>query len=284
MLMLLALMFAQPADGTIVVTGQRPEARQELEKKAAQFVRGAAVSDAAGQLARRSRYCPRVIGLPDPVHVRRVMERVAIVGDAAGLPRPRAECRPDLLIVFTDDGDKLLGQLERGNARLFAPLDGAKQRELFNSGRAVRWWYANVTGGADGASQIQPALLGDAKGSIAVQQLNVWTSSLISTNIRTTINGTIVVVDVARATGHPLDAIADYAAMVSFAQINGRQDFAGQESVLALFARGPDQSRGGLTGWDIAYLRALYGLPLNRAAWSQRNALADALVRAVAQD
>ena len=86
-----------------------------------------------------------------------------------------------------------------------------------------------------------------------------------------------VVVDVTRTDGLPLAAVASYAAMVAFAEL--RPGAAPPGSVLGLFAGAPVERDP--TAWDLAFLRALYRLPLDRTARRQRGLLVSDLVTAV---
>lgn len=74
------------------------------------------------------------------------------------------------------------------------------------------------------------------------------------------------VIDVDKSVGYPLAAVADYAAMVSTAQVRNDIDFAGMPSILSLFSRGPDaaQSQAGLTRFDKAYLSSLNSVAIDR--------------------
>ncbi len=273
---------AMAATDTIVVTGQRPQERAVLKHRATAFVRAVAANGTTGQYARRSSYCPRVIGLSDPKHVAIVLEKLRDAAHAAGLPDPTPRCAGDLAIVFTDNGDALMRHIERGNPRLFSAVTTPQRRELFDSDRAVRWWYATTAGGADGASKPDYAEIRDGQGVLGANTLPVWTSSLIETNVKITLQGTIIVVDVEKASGFPLDSIAAYTAMVSLVPIKLREDFGDAPSILGIMSEGDrGQARRDLSEWDRAYLKTLYALPANREAWTQRGALVGGIVKSV---
>jgi hypothetical protein len=81
------------------------------------------------------------------------------------------------------------------------------------------------------------------------------------------------------ADGLPLSAVASFAAMVALAEI--RPGAAPPDSVLGLFAGGAVLRSP--TAWDVAFLRALYRLPLDRTAQRQRGRLVTDLVAARAK-
>ena len=106
-----------------------------------------------------------------------------------------------------------------------------------------------------------------------------YRSSLISTQAVRAIRTATVLVDLQRAEGMSLDAVASYAAFVGLAEIRPTQP-APQPSILSLF--GAERERRSLSIWDQAFLRTLYQLPLARIARQHRGALRQSLIRAVA--
>jgi hypothetical protein len=280
---------APPVDATITVTGTKVD-RKEVHHKITAFLRRVAVVPEAGQYARRNvGYCPAVVGI-DPAYATRVTNQVVAAGRAAGLADPRPRCSPNLTIIFTPDADYLMRLIRKRRPQLLTEWGAARTKELFDNGRPIRWWYAigkSLPGGesigdsvAGGPAGTEGGLSGMSGGNTA----RVYSASLIETNIKVDLDGTYVVIDVNKATGFSLDSVASYAAMVSFAQIKGYQDFAGFPSILALFS--PDQDKAtapaGLTDWDKAYLRGLYRVPPNRDVTIQRTRLAGEMMRAMA--
>jgi hypothetical protein len=282
---------AQSATGTdtIVVTAQD---RKELQHRITTFVRSATVVPELGQYARRNdAYCPKIVGLA-PAYVARVLDRVRAAGRAANLADPAPQCQPNLTIIFTDDGDAQMALLKKRSHRLFIGSYREKERELFGSGRPIRWWYASdmsAAGGGKVGTEMPVAMSGEGgatasiTGSDGAKTVKTYSSSLIETNITVDLIGTFVLVDVTKASGFALDSVASFAAMVSFAQINGKQDFAGFPSVLSLFASDTDKASAptDLTEWDKAYLHALYATPPNREAWIQRTRLAGKMMERI---
>jgi hypothetical protein len=280
---------APPTDAAIVVTADNID-RKAVRQKVTAFLRLATVVPEAGQYARRNAgYCPVVVGL-DRAYIARVTQMVIAAGRAAGLPDPRPGCSPDLTLVFTQNADGLMTLMRKRRPRLLEQVDAAKSKELFDSGRPVRWWYAvgrSLPGGgsfgnspAAGPTGTEPGLAGMTQGNTA----SVYSASLIETNIKVDLDGTYVVIDVNKATGFALDSVATFAAMVSFAQIKGRQDFTGFPSILALFSAEREKATAptSLTEWDKAYLHGLYRVPPNRDVTIQRTRLAGEMMKVVA--
>ncbi len=249
-----------------------PQDAAKLKHEVAGFIRTVTQLTEVDQYARRAKpFCPVVLNI-DPQYTASVLDKVRRAAAATGtLTEARPGCEPNLAIIFSNDGDSLVRAMSMRQPLLFAGLTIAKRRELFDSGRAVRWWYGTGTEGADGDKV-------DEEGN-----LKVWHASLVSTGVRFNLSATVVVVDITRAEGYPLDAIASYAAMVAFAQIKGTDGgLAGLPSVLGMFARTGARSdaQPDLTVWDRAYLHGLYHIAPDRPAWQQRSALAGAMIAA----
>jgi hypothetical protein len=86
--------------------------------------------------------------------------------------------------------------------------------------------------------------------------------------------GATVVIDAPAAGKTPIDGIAAYAAMVAFAEMDA--DAPPPDSILSLFQ--PDSVESTLTDWDMAFLKSLYRMPLDRRSRIQRGHLVEALL------
>lgn len=104
-----------------------------------------------------------------------------------------------------------------------------------------------------------------------------YDSSVISTQVSRAIVNANVVIDLDRVEGRRLDAVAAYAAFVAFAEVRASET-PPLGSILGLF--GPEADASRLTEWDMAFLRALYRLPLDRPARSHRGMLVREMVDA----
>lgn len=253
---------ARAATDEIVVTAV-PQDDAALNHAANVYVRRMAEVTELDQYAHRLKsFCPAVIGM-DPQYAPPVLARIREAAAATGsLAEAKAGCTANLAIVFTEDGDALVRAMQKREPRQFDALTIAKRKELFDTGRPVRWWYGIEPAGSDGDRSVEGTVHG-------------WRASLISTGLALDLSATVVIVDVTRAHGLPLDAISSYAAMVSLAQINDTGNGPhGVASILGLFSPdNPGEAPGQLTPWDRAYLYALYHVAADRPAWQQRAAM-----------
>lgn len=264
---LLALFAFVPANAqeeeqnkSIFVDGERLSKR-DINKNINKFVR--VISNVADnyQLSRRSsRYCPAIFGLSDE-HKELVIEKIRSAANSAEISEDINGCKFNLILVFTSDADGFLSELRRRKPNFFYNLNIEKHRELFESGRPVRWWYSNNSINSDGSGVLDGV------------SIRYASSSLISTGISVNLSGTVVVIDVNKSSGYPLLSIASFAAMISFAQITASdRDISDLPSILGIFARESPRSQAlqDMTEWDHAYLKALYRIPSDRPARQQK--------------
>jgi hypothetical protein len=88
------------------------------------------------------------------------------------------------------------------------------------------------------------------------------------TSTRRDIGFALVIVDTRRIEGKAPAAVADYVAMASLVQVNAEADMSSYQTVLNLF--GGAATLNGMTEWDHAFVRALYGARRNASGLRQR--------------
>lgn len=255
-----ALLAQQPAtasveDGTtvdsLVVT-----ARPAPETKAIEaFV--ATVADETGnrRLGRWDRkVCTGLMGFR-PTYAQMLIDRIAASAIEIGLEVGEPGCKPNMLIFGTADSDKLTKELVKEYPAAFAKYDDgirASKRSFegfMTSTAPVRWWHVTRRTTADG----QQYNRGD--------QVRVREVGRLNSGSRDDFDRVIIVMDVTRMGRLRMSSLADYVAMVGLAQVDPEAETTGVSSVLNLFA---DRAAGvepaaGMTAWDKAYLKGLYG-------------------------
>lgn len=91
-----------------------------------------------------------------------------------------------------------------------------------------------------------------------------------------------VIIDAQRVSGVQLNALADYVAMVTLAQVDANADLSQAHTILNLFAGGAlnPEAPMSLTDWDRAYLRGLYSADRHAATSAQqRGQIVDSMQR-----
>lgn len=272
---------AQTADpgGTIIVNGVR-QSPEEIRRRAMAFVRAMGVATDQTPAARWTvPVCPKVIGIGS--HYADIVEaKMRDIATAAHVPLAKAPCRGNAAVIFVPDSKALIEQLVARQPARFGRMTDTQRKALIDKAAPISWWYNSERRTKDGsaATEIPAGLVGGVVGtgesvvgssadSEAFQQVG---SSIIGTRVVRGITQASVVIDLNRADGATLGAVAAYAALVAFAEVTPATP-PPADSILALFRAG-DRPRD-LTALDAAFLRSLYKLPLDREARVHRNLL-----------
>lgn len=273
-----------PPDDSIVVTGTR-YTRQEARRRAAEFVDRMGIGAGDRPVARWSDpVCPNVRGI-DEALANRVEERIRAAAEAAGVPVAPAGCETNIVVHFTADAGPVMRQLAQRAPRYLEDVPPVEREALFTGRAPVRWVYASETRSAHGIRATEGGATfatidgGQGGGSAfgTIPTVMNYNSSMVSTQTARMLTGAAIVVDANLATGRLLDSVADYVAFVAFAEVRPN-DPAPEDSILTLF-----RDSGGaqaLTGWDNAFLTALYRIPLDRMGRRHRGMLVSELVAA----
>lgn len=270
---------AEP-ERTITVIGEKLD-RSEARRQSDDFVR-VTTGLTEAQYGRRTKpICPRVIGIA-PAYAAIVDARVRMAAAEAGVPQAQGDCSANLFILFSDDANRLTGMVYAAKPSAFKDVPVSWRQPLLTGSQPVRWWHINDIRNSEGgiiADTLRPTGITD-------RQSRIKSSSLIDSKLAVRLTGSVVVIDVGRSNGYPLTAIADYAAMVSLAQIRGDQDFANLPSILSLFAKQPDDANlpTGLTRFDKAYLSSINRVTINRDRYVQKNQIVGRMAAALADD
>jgi hypothetical protein len=266
------------ADDAIVVTGTQltPE---EARRQAVDFVRATGVAPGMQQAARwADPVCPRVLGLQGE-YARIVETRMRRIAEEAGVAVARQPCDTNIAVSFVGDAGAMVRRIAQRSPRRLAEVPVTDRDTLIEGVAPIRWWYSTDLTTRDGmaARAVPNGFTGGegAEGGGSMLPANVpitlqYNSSIISTQGVRVLTTATVIVDVDAVEGMTLDAVTDYVAMVAFAEIRARVP-APAGSVLALFE--PEAPTAGLTDRDRTFLSALYRLPLDRRAHSQRGFL-----------
>ena len=280
---------AQSGDQQIVVAGERlpiPIARARAEA----FIQSTGIASGSTPTARWvDPVCPRVLGLNE-AGTRAAEARIRAVAADAGVPMAPAPCDSNLVVSFTNDGAALVREIERRSPSRLAQVPLSARDALLNGSAPIRWWYTSETRGRDnesnqrvasGAGQFSTGRVGagaaNEGGNFGTEAPTAvhYTNSIVSTLTTRALVSAGVVIDQNRVMGMRLRALADYAALVALAEIRS-QDFSGQGSVLNLFDQ--QGATAGMTAQDMAFLRALYRMPLDREARRHRAHLVGEMV------
>jgi hypothetical protein len=281
-----------PAD-TIVVRGTRIDP-VEARQRAVEFVKRAGVAKGEKQVARWVvPICIKVIGVQD-AQAERIEQTMLEIARQARMDIAGAKCDPNITVSFTTDPKQVVRHIKARRPHQLRELSFADRERILTGDAPVRWWYATQMLDRDGVkgNNISPGWIGAGEGSsvpgsavtdpVTVGGVGDMTSTQqynSGSNVRTptmrSLYGATVVVDAAKAGNTAVVALASYAAMVAFAEMDA-SDPPPPDSVLGLFQ--PNSAETGLTDWDLAFLKSLYRMPLDRRSRIQRGHLVEALL------
>lgn len=262
----------QPTEDTIVVTGTNL-GEQEVRKRARVHTRAVLASQVGGQNARWSRpLCVSAMGV-QPSTVAPLVARIEEVATRVGARVANAGCTPNVAILFTANADAAFAAIESQRSYLLANTLKADREKLRTPGLPVRWFYAQVVEGA-GGRQINHELPG-LLGRPGIRQDG---DGRMSSPAQVSITTMIALVDVPRAAGVSLATLGDYLAFAVLSR--SRVDVPpGSDSILSLFQPTEGAPPDAMTALDIAFLKALYTVPITRTAGVHRGSLTEAMVK-----
>lgn len=273
------------ADAPIVVTGQRVT-REQARERAATFVRQVGIARGDISAARFiDPVCPRVMGISEP-YAGMVRARMVAIAEAAAIPVGRQGCAPNISVSFVGDATGLMQEIQRRSPTRFNEIPRDERAAMVSGDAPVRWWYLTETrsrhrmrnapqsmqteAGSGGGGSAQ------ASGSLDVEALSHYDAgSHVSNQANRAIIDANVVIDLDGVEGRTLQAVAAYAAFVAFSEVR-RSDPPPAGSILGMFGAEPQADT--LTDWDMAFLRALYQIPLDRQARRHRGMLVREMV------
>jgi len=266
---------APPPEQQVVVTGERERNRAEPVRSYIEAV----TIETEDQIARfEAPICPASFGLP-PGQNEVVAGRVRLVAEHLGVRTADRDCRPNVVIIVADDGERFLQALRRERPALFAHLPLADIRAMLRLEGPARAWHQVEARGADGRPMERINWLETGGGEppryiVRGHRLPGIVPSLIGRPTRQDLSLAFIVFDLDALGGLTLLQIADHAAIRALARTRPAA-LPARRSILALFA---DRGRGvtpaeELTGWDVAYLQALYRSGNTIAANQQRGTM-----------
>jgi hypothetical protein len=284
-LTLLVLVTAVPVAGQqdptdIVVEGERypPEQAKQIS---ADILGDFGVAQANAPAARWTEpICLRVFGLSDR-HTAIVEARIREVAATVRAPLARGKCTGNAVVTFTGDGAQVTGEIARRQPARLREVPEALRSRFVTDTMPARWWYSTGIGAADGmaASSVGPpgvfyegADTGATGMGMSGEDGTVVThrSSMVSTQTARSIRSATVIIDATQSGGASIETLADFAALVLLAEV---KPGARSSSISVLAAFGGYDPPKGLTDWDMAFLKALYRIPLDRTAGRHRNQL-----------
>ena len=248
---------AQPAPGdSVTVSSERTRAAIE------RYLGSVSVkSEVVGKIARWERHaiCPVVVGL-QPGAVSFITTRIKQVATEISAPvNEKADCAPNLRIVFTTAPQALLDNVRKKHAGLLGFARSNREADkMAQMIHPIQGWYRTETVGDRGIAKRDVRVIGmcadvfspDCPNAFQVQALRV------GNNVKTRFEDVTIVADPTRLGDPQMGALADLVAMLALSQPQVGQGC--QNSVLDLIAKACPNPTEGFSAMDMSYLRGLY--------------------------
>ncbi|MGD9981983.1 MAG: hypothetical protein AB7H66_08975 [Hyphomonadaceae bacterium] len=264
---------APQSDEDIVVVAER------LREMVREFVGEVAVAPSSErQMARWDRkICPLVAGLPAR-QMQYMADRIAQRAHQVRLEPEGAGCKANILIFVTPDASRFAEGIVDEYRELVAyystngvsTLGRGPLEDFTTSSAPVRWWHVNQTVSADGQQ------LADDTGNGGMRVVRSGQPpGRLRRGTRQDFLRVLIIVDARQAQGLQFQALADYVAMVSLAQLDPAGETTDIPSILNLFNDNQSgrPAQAAMTEWDEAYLDGLYNARRTapREVWQQRD-------------
>lgn len=229
------------------------------------------VGQVHGQLARwREPICVRVMG-PAPESRLLFAQQIAEAARELGAPAATSPCRPNVVVVLTDDPDRFARAFVRQHRVRFFDNRTVAIQEFTETTAPVRW-SRRVEARSGGESEVNsnPAV---GPGKLIDSRLQLGTSEVIT--------NAVAVADARRTLAVTPEGLAHYLAFVITADLP--MDYRpGGDSILDLFDL-PQDPAPDFSRWDRAFVGGLYAISPDRPYGVQRRQLAQHVLDALTE-
>jgi len=200
--------------------------------------------------------------------VKYLTARLSQISSSVGVPLARLPCQPNFVIVATPEPERVLDAWYARDSRLFGNAPPARIREFLETSRSrpVRVWYNINLGRKSGVRN----------GHFIPSDQRAESSPFIG-NAVFDISSVFAIIDTNRTEHTTLDQLAGYLAIAGLTNIDLDAELGSAPSILRLFASPGENQPSDLSGWDAAFLRALYAS--NQASRAQRVEIAERVAR-----
>jgi len=226
------------------------------------------------------RVCPAVVGLTKE-EGEFILARLSQIARAAVVPLDDEQCQVNLAVVFTSDPDAVIRAWgARRSAFGVHGSPAAFQRFAARRG-PVRVWY-NHSFGSPESGPLTPGSLQLGNKFPDTPTGTSLTGSRMHVKDLLAFSSVAVIVDARQAAGIAIGPLTDYIAMLAFADTDPETPLGAAPTILRLFSAraAKEPLPEGLSDWDRAYLKALYGTKLDLI--TQRSVIAEEMTRDVA--
>lgn len=204
--------------------------------------------------------CPQVAGVSRE-QGEFVLARLSEIARNAGVPLAGEACEPNFRIIITAQPAAFLDKL--GKEMIKADkLASSQVAKFISTPRPIRVWRSIGLTSIDGTGHIRTHGEDDYfREPPSVNLPSQYGSRLAVALVTRDIESAAIIVDSNQVRALNFGQLADYIALIGFAQIDLDRDLGEAPTILSVFKAAPEAKPQGLTAWDKAMLRALYSTP-----------------------
>jgi len=271
-----------PVENVIVT-----EPRFRTEKALDNFIIGhAAPTPLLGKIARwKTGICPMTAGLPEKFSLY-ITERIIKLAMAAGAPLGKGLCRPNILVVATNEPQQFLDFMQQKRPDLLGFHYISQRKRLATMNLPVQAWYSTAT--EDFWGFISADL---PSWDLGYGVMSTWgflpayhvSGSRLADGLKSEFTAAIILVDSKKMVGQQIGPLADYIAMLALSQGQSYGTCQDVPTITNLMASGcgADMKPAALTDVDLDYLRGLYRMNPDGTYISERGSIADEIKKAL---
>lgn len=190
------------------------------------------------------------------------------VAEIAKLSVSSDRCKPNVIILLTDNPDRLISDMLKDYPRIFTPQKPSQVRESLAVGDAVRSWHHAVTRNANGTEN--DVMDAGGVGVASVVNVGFGRASRLGSTIRPELFRTVVILDVRKLGGYGIDSVATHVGMLALGGFRANLDTT-QKTILNLFSEDPANRATDMSDIDRHMLSQLYSTTAaNKAEWQRR--------------
>jgi hypothetical protein len=251
----------------VVAADRMDDTRAALGHRVSTYVRGVTRNPGFSEDEPLVRWntpiCFYLGGLPAE-QVKFVLTRLSQTSSSAGAPLARTPCQPNFVILATSEPEGVLKASYGRNPQLFGNATPARVSQFLEGSRSrpVLIWY-NINSGRKS---------GVHNGHFVPSNTQAESSPFVG-NTAFDFFSIVAIIDTNRTEHTRLDQLADYLIMAGLTNADLDSDLGDAPSILRLFARPAENQPPGLSGWDTAFLKALY--QSNPTSRTQRSEIAE---------
>ncbi len=192
---------------------------------------------------------------------------------AADVPIARGECKANALVIFTSNTRRELQQARKKNRAIFGNLGPAALDKLLKSRDPAFAWRATQVLGTNG----MPVQYDDRE---IPQNRTIEMSGRLKQPIMIGVTAAIVIIDRDAADGKTAQQLADYATLRLLAPTAEVTEITpGAPGTIMTLFLDPATAPEGLTAFDVAFLRGVYGIAGNVPASNLYGEVVNSLVK-----